>query len=133
MIRAVADTHSAIWYLFDDPRLSGVARDRIEEIASAGDHLALSTVSLVEIVYLTEKGRISDQVFDRVVEDLEGGDSLLVEAPLDRHVVAAMRELDRASVPDLPDRVIAATGHHLGVPVITKDSAITGSVVETLW
>lgn len=92
MIRAVADTHSAIWYLFDDPRLSEAARNRIEEIADSGDHVALSSISLVEIVYLAEKGKISGEVFGRIVEELESGDSLLVETPLDRRVVAAMRE-----------------------------------------
>jgi predicted nucleic acid-binding protein len=44
-----------------------------------------------------------------------------------------MREIDRTAVPDLPDRVIAATGHSLGVPVITKDSDIKESVVQTIW
>jgi PIN domain nuclease of toxin-antitoxin system len=133
MIRAIADTHSAIWYLFDDPRLSQTARDRIEEIAGSGDHLAVSSVSLVEIVYLAEKGKISDEVFGRVIDELDSSDSLLVETPLDRRVVTAMQKIDRALVPDLPDRVIAATGYSLGVPVITKDSDIRQSAVQTIW
>ena len=37
MIRAVTDTHAVIWYIFNDSRLSPVARDVIEQAASTGD------------------------------------------------------------------------------------------------
>lgn len=133
MIRAVADTHSLIWYLFDDASLSSTARKRMEEIADSGDHLAISSISLVEIVYLTEKDRISPAVLTRVMEALDSETSLLLETPLDRRVVSALREIDRALVPDLPDRVIAATARYLGVPLITKDSNIQRSSTETVW
>jgi hypothetical protein len=37
MIASVADTHTALWYLFDDPRLSAAAGEFIDQAAAAGD------------------------------------------------------------------------------------------------
>ena len=58
MIGAVADTHAALWYLFNDPRLSRSAGDFIDRAAAAGTEVGISSVSLAEIVYLIEKGRV---------------------------------------------------------------------------
>ena len=63
MLRAMADTHAIIWYLFADPRLSDKARTTIEEAAVEGDQIALSSITLAEIVYLSEKGRIVPVTF----------------------------------------------------------------------
>jgi predicted nucleic acid-binding protein len=44
-----------------------------------------------------------------------------------------MASIPRADVPDLPDRIIAATAVYLGVPLISRDRAIRASSVETIW
>ncbi len=44
-----------------------------------------------------------------------------------------MRQIKREEVPELPDRVIAATALLLGVPLITRDLQIQSSAVETVW
>jgi predicted nucleic acid-binding protein len=36
----------------------------------------------------------------------------------------AMRQVPRAQVPDLPDRIVAATAAYLRVPVISRDGRI---------
>ena len=61
MIRAVADTHTVIWYIFDDHRLSTDARAWIETAAASGDQIALSSIALAEMVYLIEKGELMEQ------------------------------------------------------------------------
>jgi PIN domain nuclease of toxin-antitoxin system len=48
MIVAVADTHSAIWYLFSDPRLGKAASSFIEETVANGNHIGVSAISLAE-------------------------------------------------------------------------------------
>ena len=58
MLRAVADTHAVIWYIFGDARLSVTARNTIEQIAAEGNQVAFSSITLAEIVYLSERGRI---------------------------------------------------------------------------
>jgi PIN domain nuclease of toxin-antitoxin system len=132
-IRAVADTHAGIWYLYDDPRLSAPARAFMDSEDAAGDQIVISSITLAEMVYLIEKGRIDPTAMDRVLSALDRPDPLLVEAPLDRKIVQAMRALDRTEVPELPDRVVAATALHLGVPVISRDQKIRTSKVTTVW
>jgi PIN domain nuclease of toxin-antitoxin system len=132
MVRVVADTHALIWYVFKDQRMSATARTEIDRVAASGDEIAVSSISLVEIVYLMEKNRIDPTTLDQVLAllDLDG---LLVEAPVNRPVALAMRTIARAQVPDLPDRVIGATALRLGVPLISRDGKIQASGVTTIW
>jgi len=44
--------------------------------------------------------------------------------PLDMAVVRAMSDFDPAAVPELPDRIIAATARALGLPLLTMDPLI---------
>ena len=130
---AILDTHALIWYLYDDPRLSKNARDMLEKTASSNDHVACSALTLVEVLYLQEKERIPAGTFDRLLEALETKNSLLVVAPVTVAVVIAMRNIPRTEVPDLPDRVIAATALHLNVPLISRDRKIMVSRVPAIW
>jgi PIN domain nuclease of toxin-antitoxin system len=57
MIVSVADTHTLIWYLFDDPRLSAAARQVIEKTVQDGNQVGVSSISIAEMVYLSEKNR----------------------------------------------------------------------------
>jgi len=58
MIAAIADTHTAIWYLFSDPRLGKRASAFIDDTIAKGDYVGVSAISIAEMVYLIEKGRI---------------------------------------------------------------------------
>lgn len=133
MIRAVADTHAVIWYLFQDSRLSLKARSYIEQVTLAGDQIAFSSITLAEIVYLSERNRIPVETFVQLLEIVDTGRSVWIEVPFDRNVAFAMQEVDRAQVPELPDRIVAATAFHLGVPAITRDRKIQASNISTIW
>ena len=133
MLRAVADTHVVIWYIFADPRLSVIARTTIEQIAAQGNQVAFSSITLAEIVYLIERGRIDATTLDRLLSALEGDNALLVEIPFDRHIAQALRQVDRGQIPDLPDRIIAATALYLTVPIISRDRRIQLSDIDTIW
>ncbi|MBW4626121.1 MAG: PIN domain-containing protein [Brasilonema octagenarum HA4186-MV1] len=133
MLRAVADTHTVIWYIFADARLSITARSMIAQIASAGDQVAFSSITLAEIVYLSEKGRISALTLERLLAVVDTTDAVLAEVPFDRHIAQALRLVERTQVPDLPDRIIAATALYLGVPVISRDCKIKLSSRNTIW
>ncbi len=133
MLRAVADTHTLIWYIFADKRLSMTARTVIEEAAAQGDQVAFSSITLAEIVYLCEKGRIDPTTLDRLLAVVDDEDAMLIEVPFDRQVVQAMRQVRRAQVPDLPDRIITATALHLDLPLLSRDRQIQLSSVQTIW
>ena len=132
-IRAVADTHSVLWFLYDDPRLSIAAKELMDAIDAAGDQIAVSSIALAEMIYLTERGRIAAEALERVLTALDKPDATLVNVPFDRTIAERMRQVERSQVPELPDRIVAATGLHLGVPVISRDLKIRSSIVATVW
>lgn len=133
VVSAVADTHAVIWYIFGDIRLSLTARNLIAQIAADGDRVAFSSITLAEIVYLSERGRIPSDTFDRLLEAVDRNDAVLAEAPFDRNIAQTLQLVNRTQVPDLPDRIIAATALHLGVPLISRDRRIQLSSVNTIW
>jgi hypothetical protein len=71
VIAGVADTHTALWYLFKNPRLSAAARSFMDDAASAGHDIVLSPISLAEIVYLVEKGRLPESAYDELRKALD--------------------------------------------------------------
>ena len=133
MIHAVADTHAVIWYLFDQPRLSARSSSIFTKAEETGDQIAVSSITFVEIVYLIEKGRISATTLERLDDELWKPDALLLEVFLDLQISKTMAAVSRDAIPDMPDRIIAATALHLGVPLISRDRRIQLSAVETVW
>ena len=133
MIGAVADTHALIWYLLDSPRLSAPALAQFEACHTAGIRVGISSISIVEIIYLVEKNRIPSATLPLLEESLSTQPTLLDIIPLSHAVALAVDQVPREQIPDLPDRVIAATALHLSVPLITRDRKIVLSSVETIW
>ncbi|HSN88516.1 MAG TPA: type II toxin-antitoxin system VapC family toxin [Thermoanaerobaculia bacterium] len=133
MAGLVADTHAILWYLSDSPRLSSRALARMQGTVAAGHQILVPTISLVEIVYLTEKGRLPDQALGRIYHHLDQPDSGLALAPLDGGVARTVSRISRDQVPDMPDRLIAATALYWELPLVTRDRAIQGSGIETIW
>ena len=117
----VTDTHGLIWYLENDQRLGQAARESFEASDRGEINIYLPTICLVEILYLEEKGRIPSNLKARLDDVLKTGSSGLVIADLTAEVVHAMGTVPRSDVPDMPDRIIAATALYLGLSSISKD------------
>ena len=133
IVVGVADTHAAVWHLFDDPRLSAAARAFIDEAAAAGDMIAVSAISLAEIVYLVEKGRLPVNAYAELKDALDDPDHVMKAAPCTAEIVDQMRSVPRAEVPDMPDRIVAATAIYFNVPVISRDRRIQATALRTVW
>jgi PIN domain nuclease of toxin-antitoxin system len=133
MIVAVADTHTIIWYLFNDERLSNIARQTIETAAVDGNQIGIASITLAEIVYLSEKNRIPEPTLERLLNAIDEENSVLIEIPLDKNVVKTLVRVERTQIPDLPDRIIAATALYTKVPVISRDRKIKLSDIQTIW
>lgn len=133
MIAAVADTHTALWHLFNDARLSAVAGAFIAEAAARRRKIAISSISLAEVVYLVEKGRLPFQAYDELALALTDPEHVFTEAAFTSAIVQSMRQVSRAEVPDMPDRMIAATAVYLDVPVISRDRHIVAAKIHTVW
>ncbi len=71
----VADTHSLVWYLVDPARLSAAAGAALDGAVNAGETIYVSSISLVELVYLVEKGRLPQTVVDRLQAALNAPDA----------------------------------------------------------
>jgi PIN domain nuclease of toxin-antitoxin system len=71
--------------------------------------------------------------YDDLRSALNDPDHVLTEAPVTAEVVEAMWQVPRDAVPDMPDRIVAATAIYFRVPVISQDGMIRASSVETVW
>ena len=129
----VADTHALIWYLENSPRLGSQARAAFDACDQGEIHIYVPTICLVEIVYLMEKGRISPEMKSMLEEELKSGESGLVLADLNIEVVEQIANVLRDDIPDMPDRVIAATALALNLPLISRDRKIVLSGLDTIW
>jgi len=133
MMIAVADTHAVVWYLANDSRLSANARKVFEDASLQGETVAVSAITLVEMVYLVERGRIPTEYLSRLLYELGSASSVLAEASLSVAIVQALSRIDAMQIPDMPDRIIAATALHLNLPLISRDHKIRASAISTIW
>ena len=133
MISAViADTHALFWDLLEPGRLSVVAYQAMAE-AEAAETIFVPSIVLVELRYLVEKGTITEDVFRFVINSIADPGSALATADLDFNIGKAVGNIPRASVPDMPDRIIAVTALEMALPLITRDRKIIGSGIHTIW
>ena len=79
---------------------------------------------LVETVYLAERARFPSALVTQMLDLVDPPTAGYAVALLDVGVVRSLEAIDRAVVPDMPDRVIAATASRLGVPLLTRDRRI---------
>lgn len=133
MAAVVADTHAAIWYMLKLPHLSSNALAALDGATTNGDPIYLASISLVEIIYLVEKGRLPQVAQDRLNDALIDPNSALVLAPLSLTVAQAVQRISRNVVPDMPDRIIAATAVDLNLPLVTRDQKIRLAGIKTIW
>ena len=128
-IKACLDTHAVLWSLADDSQLGGAAHSLIS--TANRTELVISDIVLLEISYLSAKGRIEDTGgLDVLLEKIADSFRVIPISPEIAHVALAL---------DLPhgdpfDRVITATVKVHKIPLLTRDRLIVGSgVVETIW
>jgi PIN domain nuclease of toxin-antitoxin system len=130
---AVLDTHTVLWYLEYSQELSAVARTTIESAIRDARYVRVSAISLVETVYLAERRRVPLAALERLRSALSDPNSGLFIAPVDASVADALQNIPRDIVPDMPDRIIAATALYLGLPLITRDRRLQAAGIQTIW
>lgn len=130
----LADTHVLIWYLTNPSLLSNDALNAIRGVVNDGYPILISSISVVEICYLTEKGKIPTIVLERVKASLEISNSGIAVLPISHEIALEMQKIPRETVPEMCDRIIAATALYLGLPLVTKDHKIRNlDVIQTIW
>ena len=125
MIAGVADTHTALWHLFGDPKLSRTAANFIQEAATRRRTIALSVISMAKLVYLVEKNRLPASAYTEFASALADPDHVFTEAALTAAIVQSMRQVARAEVSDMPDGIVAATAvvQNVAIGIIRRCSS----------
>jgi PIN domain nuclease of toxin-antitoxin system len=128
-MKALVDTHALLWWLFDDRRLSGRARQVLEDGAN---EILVSSASGWEIMTKHRLGKLP-QAGD-AVRDLRRAVQRAGFEPLSISLDHAI-EAGRLPSPhrDPFDRMLAAQSRLEKIPLITDDKIFATLSVSTLW
>lgn len=84
--------------------------------------------------YLVERGRLPELVLQSLLNVCDAIDAVVVSVPLNRAIAETIHQIPRDSVPDMPDRIIAATALHLNLPLVTRDRKIQSlEAIQIIW
>jgi len=127
----VTDTHSLIWFMTDDPKLSIKAKSAFEKADKGQDDIFIPCITFFELLYLTEKRKLALD-FESFIAIISSSKNYKVE-PLCLPIIEKSRLLPREDIPDPWDRLIAATSMHLGLPLITHDKSLQRMGLKIVW
>lgn len=96
----VLDTHAAISYFSSSDQLSAAGLNAIEGAISAAEDVFLSAISLVEVIYLAEKGRLPANAVKKLEDALHDANSGIVVFRLNSAVAKSVAQIPRNVVPD---------------------------------
>lgn len=128
-MRALLDTHTLLWWLFDDPRLSLVAR---AILADPGNEILVSSASAWEIATKFRLGRLPAATV--LAQDIgawvaRAGFSALPITIAHAQRAGAWPQPHR----DPFDRMLAAQGAVEDVPLVTRDPVFAQFGVQVRW
>jgi PIN domain nuclease of toxin-antitoxin system len=129
----IIDTNVVIWYFTLPAIPSNEGQEAVSKAFDTGT-IYVSSITLVELIYLVEKGRIPADVLASLKTALDNTSSAFKLVALDREISDRVADIPRKIVPDMPDRIIAATAIHLDLPLITSDTDIRKlTIIESIW
>lgn len=123
------DTVGLVLHL-EKRRLGAEAQAILQQAEAEQATVYIPAMVFAEILYLSEKRRIG-LTFTELFDYLQAQPNF-VEYPLDQNVIRVAYEIK--DIPELHDRLIAATAKVMEHPLITTDATIQNSAfVETIW
>jgi PIN domain nuclease of toxin-antitoxin system len=130
-VNLVVDTHPLVWHLTGQTsRLSRRARQAFTAAESGRWTLRVPVIVLYEIVLLERSGRIKGSYRD-LRDQLAAHPGFPIEPLLPDDIDEARSLADLA---DPYDRLIAGTATRLGLPLLTRDEALTAARgIPTIW
>jgi len=129
----VLDTHTLLWYLEGNTKLSSTVKTIIDHPNS---ELILPAIALAEAMFIVEKGKVQIPNVNALLSDIDNDPRIQLHT-LDRQVMD--KTLVLQEIPEMHDRQIAATALVLvdlgyTVHLLTKDEILVASnSVSTIW
>ncbi len=125
------DTHSLIWWVSKDKKLSPAALAAIED---DGLEILVSSMTIWEIALLVTHGRIGlSKSLEAWIATVEKIDKVAF-IPVDNDIAVGAITLPGDFHKDLADRIIIATARKFGAPIVTADDKIRAYPhVRTIW
>lgn len=124
MTDLLLDTHIVLWLNSGDERLGEATRRTIDTAWKSGGRILISSVSVLEIAILVDKGFIElDLPVNEWVERFVDRPGLEAVA-LDHVTAARAYSLHHLEHRDPADRLLIASAIGLGCPLVTRDDRI---------
>ena len=125
----MTDTMALILHL-ENRKSSQTVKTIFDSADQGNTAIYIPTMVFAEILYLTERQRITLNVFD-VEKHLKSFQNYK-ESPMSFEIVKNAVQIK--DIPELHDRLIASTANHLNLELITNDPKIQASqLVNTVW
>ncbi|MCZ7669237.1 MAG: PIN domain-containing protein [Chloroflexi bacterium] len=125
----VIDTVGLVLHL-EKRKLEPATQTILQEAESGQATVFIPAMVFAEILYLSEKQKINTSLAE--VVDYSTRYHGFIEYPLDLAVILAAQQI--TDIPELHDRLIAATAKVVGAKLITNDLKIqASSFVQTIW
>jgi len=120
--------------MMESRKLSSRAAHAFRDAEDGFAQILVPSIVLVEAAFIFARNRIPRDIVDLVFALTDAVDANFCVVPLDLPVAHAARAFGPAAVPELADRIIAATARALDVPLLTADPVIAESdLIEVIW
>lgn len=128
MDKFVTDTQALVKFMVGKKVINDKSHRAFQAADKGEAAIIIPAIVLMEVLYLFEKNRIDIGLLQ--TENLFKSQNYQFE-PLSFEILKTASEID--DIPELHDRLIAATARYLGLPLITNDPLIRDSAfVEVL-
>lgn len=130
----VTDIHALLWHLMKSRKLSKKARSVFQAADEGMVQILVPSIVLIEVVYIFAQKHIPSDILEQLFSLSEDADANYRVVSLDMAVVRAFPDFGPAAVPEMADRIIAATARSLDAPLLTADAAMADSaLVRVYW
>ncbi len=126
------DTHAWIWWVQGDVRLGRAALAHLDALPP-DNRPSICDISLWEVATLVSLGRIELGTSLEMWLDRAAHPRTVHVLPITAGVAAEVARLPDTFHRDPADRLIVSTSRVRGLPVLTRDAAITASRLVRLW
>jgi PIN domain nuclease of toxin-antitoxin system len=123
------DTHTLVWWLTGDKRLTAPQLAALQRAESRGDRIGVPAICFWEIAKLVERGRLELEVpADEVFDEIEEHPTIHV-LELSARIALESTRLGPGFHSDPADQLVAATARVHGLKLVTSDERIRSSRV----